>query len=81
MSYRDLLQPEVLVFLVGGTIAVIAIVGGCIARVLVHREEARLKARMVERGFSAEEIERVVHASPSHAINKQAREAATHART
>jgi hypothetical protein len=63
MSYAQLLRPEVLVFLVGGLVAIVYVAVSAVSHVLTHRDEVRLKTRLLERGFSAEEIERVVRAS------------------
>ena len=61
-TWSRLLDSEVLVFLVGGIIAVCAIVGSQLRRHYESKNNARLKADMLERGFSAEQIARVIEA-------------------
>lgn len=69
VTIRDILQPSTLPFLV----AIVAIGGGIFAGIVssvlqhmrksrVAEMEASLKAQMIERGMSAEEIERVLRA-------------------
>lgn len=58
-----LTKPELIVFVVGGIIGVVAIVAGYWSKVRRIEVEAGLKQDMIERGMSAEEIERVIRAS------------------
>lgn len=71
-SWRDVFQPSTLPFLV----AIVAIGGGILAGIItsilqhfrklrIAEMESSLKAQMIERGMSAEEIERVLHARQS----------------
>jgi hypothetical protein len=71
-SWRDVFQPSTLPFLV----AIVAIGGGILAGIITSilqhirkvrtaEMEASLKAQMIERGMSAEEIERVLRAKTS----------------
>ncbi len=61
-NWSSLVAPEVLVFVVGGLIAIIAILAGAVTSVMNNRSQARLKMDMLDRGMSAEEIERIVNA-------------------
>ncbi len=60
MNFDKLLDPGVLVFVVGGLIAIVAIVGGCVYAYAKDRGERELKQMMLEQGKSVEEIERVL---------------------
>ena len=59
-----LMEKDALVMIMGPTAAVLIILGSVIAiqwrKVRQAEHDARLKERMIERGFSAEEIERVM---------------------
>ena len=60
MDLEKLLDPAVLVFVVGGSIAIVAIIGGCVTAYAKDRGERQLKQTMLEQGKSVEEIERVI---------------------
>jgi hypothetical protein len=62
MDWSELFQPSVMVFVVVGTIAVVAIISGAVTRHARTKAEIELKQTMVEQGRSAEEIERVLAA-------------------
>jgi hypothetical protein len=66
MPYEQLLRPDTVMFLVLGLVAIVYFTTAAASHVLTHREEVRLKTRLVERGFSAEEIERVVRAGGTY---------------
>ncbi len=55
-----LFQPGNIIFLVCGLIAITAIVAPQVLKSRQASEEARLKSQMIKRGFSADEIERVI---------------------
>ena len=61
-DWSQLLRMPTLVFVVGSVIAVIAIVLPHWRRVREVEAASRLKQKMVDRGFSADEIERVLSA-------------------
>ena len=67
-SWDQVFESRVLVFLVGGAIAICAIVGSQLRRASATKQANRLKADMIERGFSADEIARVIaaDAEPTH---------------
>lgn len=50
------------VFLCAGIVAVVATIAPQWSKVTRSRNEARLKEKMIERGYSADEIERVTRA-------------------
>ena len=60
MRLDSLLDPEVLVFVVGGLIAIIAITGHYLNDYFKSRRETELKEKMLEQGRSADEIERIL---------------------
>ncbi|MBN1489812.1 MAG: hypothetical protein JXA69_07835 [Phycisphaerae bacterium] len=60
---RQILQPEVIVFLVPIVIAVTAILAGTWWKVRQHELETALKQDMLNRGMSVDEIERVMRAT------------------
>ena len=60
MNFDKLLDPAVLVFVVGGLVAIVAIVGLCVNVYAKDRGERELKQMMLEQGKSVEEIERVL---------------------
>ena len=62
MSFDQLLNPAVLIFLVGGLVAIVAIVGYYLHDYAKGRAENELKQTMLGQGKSAEEIERVLRA-------------------
>ena len=61
------------VFFAGAIIALAAIIAPQWRKVVQSRNETRLKERMIERGFSADEIERVTRASGEGKGRKAAR--------
>ena len=60
MSWNQVLRPEILVFVVGGVIAVVAIVGHFLNDYAKARSERELKEIMLGQGMSVDEIERVI---------------------
>ena len=62
MSLEKLFDPQVLVFLIGGLVAIVAIVGYYLHDYAKGRAENELKQTMLKQGKSAEEIERVLRA-------------------
>ena len=60
MNFDKLFDPGVLVFVVGGLIAIVAIVCGSVIVYTKGRGERELKQMMLEQGKSVEEIERVL---------------------
>ncbi len=60
MDLDKLLDPGVLVFVVGGLIAIVAIVAYYLNDYAKGRGEKELKQMMLEQGKSVEEIERVL---------------------
>lgn len=61
-----------LVFVVGCVIAVVAIIAGSWTSVLRQRSSDDLKLTLVERGLSADQIEKIVRARPkSHCENDE----------
>jgi hypothetical protein len=58
-----LMMPWAIPVIMGCMIAIVAIVGGLVSSCITDLAETNLKRSMVERGFSAAEIERVVQAS------------------
>ena len=60
MNFDKLFDPGVLVFVVGGLIAIVAIVSVCVSAYAKDRGERELKQIMLEQGKSVEEIERVL---------------------
>lgn len=65
-DWNQLLEPPLGAILTGGlvTIVLLAVCG----YFWLRSRETRLKERMVERGFSAEEIERVIRATSRHPL-------------
>ena len=61
-NWGQLLDPGTLVFVMGGVVAVSAIVFPQWRRVRHTEAATRLKHKMIDRGFSADEIERVLNA-------------------
>ena len=55
-----LLKPEILLFLVGGLVAIVAIVGHYATAHARTRAEKELKVQMLEMGMPIEDIERVL---------------------
>jgi hypothetical protein len=64
-DWGELLEMPTLIFLVGGVIAITAIVADQWRRAQKTSDEARLKEQMIQRGFSADEIERVIKTGAS----------------
>ena len=60
MNFDKLLNPEVLLFLVGGLIAIVTIVGRYVNAHFKDQGDRELKQMMLEHGKSVEEIERVL---------------------
>ena len=60
MNFDKLLDPAVLVFVVGGLIAIVAIVAYYLNGFVKDQGERELKQMMLEQGKSVEEIERVL---------------------
>lgn len=63
-NWDKLLRPETLVLLLAFGIPVVAIICSTISSILKQRSADELKSLMIERGMSADEIERVIKASP-----------------
>jgi SOS response regulatory protein OraA/RecX len=62
IDWNRILEPPVVMFIVAAIIAVAAIVAPQWRRSVKASEDARLKEQMIQRGFSADEIERVIRA-------------------
>ena len=62
IDWNTLLEPPAIVFIVGGIIALVAIIVPQWRKAQQAAAEARLKEQMLQRGFSADEIERVIRA-------------------
>lgn len=62
IDWGDLVTMPEIIFVIGGIIAVAAIVAPQVRRMRRASEEARLKEQMIQQGFSASEIERVIRA-------------------
>ena len=62
INWNRILDPPVIMFIVGAIIAVAAIVAPQWRKAAKASEDARLKEQMIQRGFSADEIERVIRA-------------------
>ena len=75
-DWGELLEMPTLIFLVGGVIAVTAIVATQWRQAQKTSDNARLKEQMIQRGFSADEIERVINAGPSWPPDEACRRAA-----
>jgi hypothetical protein len=67
IDWQAIFNPGVMVFLIGGLIAIVAIVSTVWLKVVAERERAQLKADMIERGFSVDDIVRVVEAGNENA--------------
>ena len=65
-----LLMPWVIPIGVGGAVAMFAIGGGILSNCIARVTEAGLKRSMVEQGFSAHEIERVICCVPGETPSK-----------
>ncbi len=65
---NTLFRPEIAVPLGGCLVAIVAIVGGLWSKTVKSNRIAELKRAMIERGMSADEIERVIAADeiPEH---------------
>jgi hypothetical protein len=63
VDWNVLLEPPAIVFVAGAIIAVAGIAFPQWRKAVQAREEARLKEQMIQRGFSPDEIERVIRAS------------------
>lgn len=61
-DWSRILKPETLIFIMAGVVAVSAVVLPQWRRVREVEASSRLKQKMIDRGFSAEEIERVLNA-------------------
>ena len=72
-DWDDLFEPPTIIFLVGGLIAVTAIVAHQWRRAQKSSDDARLKEQMLQRGFSAEEIERVIKAGAGDELSDACR--------
>ena len=64
-DWEELLEMPTLLFLVGGVIAIVAIVAYHWREAQRAAGDARLKEQMIQRGFSAAEIERVIKTGAS----------------
>ena len=62
IDWDRVFDPPVIVFIVGAIVAVAAIVAPQWRKAAKASEDARLKEQMIQRGFSADEIERVIRA-------------------
>lgn len=61
-DWNSLLRADVAVPLAGCLIAIVAIIGGFWSKTVKANRIAELKRAMIERGMSADEIERVIAA-------------------
>lgn len=61
-DWSRILKPETLIFIMAGVVAVSAIAFPQWRRVREVEASSRLKQKMIDRGYSAEEIERVLKA-------------------
>ena len=68
MDWEKLLEPEVLSVALAFLTGMVAIVSGFAYLALKNRSETELKRIMIERGLSADEIERVLAAGSTRAI-------------
>ncbi len=59
---RIITRPDLAIPLAGISVAIVAIISGCIANMVKHNADVRLKESMIERGMSAQEIEQVLKA-------------------
>ena len=68
VNWENLFQPENIMFIsvfgAGGVVAIIAILAGTWHNVNKHNYNTRLKRDLVARGYSAEEIERILKVEP-----------------
>ncbi len=62
-NWDTLFEHDILVPLAGCAIGMVAVIGYFWTRAVRAKAEAELKRSMIERGMSAEEIERVINAS------------------
>ena len=62
---ESFLSPAILGILAGCAIPIVAIVGGFWSKTVSDKSKNELKRAMVERGMTADEIERVLHADGS----------------
>ncbi|MCZ6793018.1 MAG: hypothetical protein O7J95_05320 [Planctomycetota bacterium] len=60
MNWDKVLRPEILVFVVGGLIAIVAIVSSAMKSFATAKLETRLKERLLDQGMSVDEIERIL---------------------
>ena len=60
MNWDKVLRPEILVFVVGGLIAIVAIVSSAMKSFAKAKLETRLKERLLDQGMSVDEIERIL---------------------
>ncbi len=60
IDWNQLLDMPGILFVVGGAIAIVAIVSTQLRGYVESKQLNRLKANMVERGFTADEIARVI---------------------
>lgn len=65
-DWRSILEPRTLVFIVMGVVGFSAIFIPHWRRVREVEASTRLKLKMLDRGFSADEIERVINAGDEH---------------
>ena len=68
--WSQLLEPKTLVFVMAGVVAVSAIVLPHWRRVREVEASSRLKQKMIDRGYSADEIERVLNAGDDEASTR-----------
>ena len=63
MLFNPIAIPIVAITSVFAFLIISAIVDG-VSQIVKHRNEIELKQSLVDRGMSADEIERIIHASP-----------------
>jgi hypothetical protein len=67
---HKLLEVPIFPILMIFSIPIIAIICGSIVAIIKQRSADELKSLMIERGMSAEEIERVIKAGPDKSCKK-----------
>jgi hypothetical protein len=65
MSMQAPFNMIVLIVLIGCTAGVIGSIAKQIRKIACHRQELEFKRELIDRGMSADEVERVVRAGPN----------------
>lgn len=79
IDWNRLLEPPNGILIICGAVAAVGLLAPQWRRMRQHADDARLKEQMVQRGFTADEIERVMRAGDEATHAPSHRRAAHHA--